>query len=568
MAHRREMFLGALAMVITDICVLAAPKLQAYAIRSIESGASLGTIFIYSFSVFGVIAFAGIFRYLWRMYYLAASMKIAYELRNTLFRKLLSLTPRFYSKYTTGDLMARATNDLEAVRMATGPAVIFGIDILILGLSAAVLVLVMDWKLALMTLVPAPFIALVVGYFDGLIHKVFQKVQEQFSLMSEKVRENVAGIRVIKTYTQEEAEIENFSSISNEYVKQNMKLWNIEGIFRPIVILFSSFSVIIIMVFGLDRVIHGRMDLGDFWAFNEYLWLIVWPMSGIGWIVGMLQRGTASMERISEIFDQVPEIQSPPHPVRLNQVRGQIEFNHVTFGFSGEAGPVLNDISFTVTKGEKCALIGRIGAGKSALIGLLLRFYDPDQGTIRLDGHDVKTLDLENLRQAFGFVPQETFLFSDSIRDNIGFGLDDGDLERVKAAASLSHMDREISRFPMQYDTVVGEKGVTLSGGQKQRVSIARALMVEPAIIVFDDSFSNLDSETEELVLKSLAGVWSGKTCLVVSHRISTIQGFDHIIVLDQGRIIEEGKHSELLSNKGFYWSLYQRQKLEEALSQ
>ncbi|MFC1852430.1 ABC transporter ATP-binding protein [candidate division CSSED10-310 bacterium] len=560
------MFLGIVAVLLTDVCVLTAPKLQAYAIRSIEHRAPLKIVFLYSFGVFFIIALAGVFRYIWRILFINAAMKIAYELRKDLFRKLMSFSPKFYGEFTTGDLMARATNDLKAVRMAIVPGLIIGLDIIIIGSASAVIIFLMDWQLALLALIPTPFIALAVGYFDTLISTVFERVQKQFSLLSEKVRENVSGIRVVKSYAQEKAEIENFSALSQEYVTHNMKLWNIEGIFRPIIIFFSTISIILIMIFGLERVIQGTMDLGDFWAFIEYTWLIVWPMIGIGWLIGLILRGAASMKRLNEIFERVPIIKSPSAPIRLNQVRGDIFFSDVSFRFEEDGEWVLNDIDLSINAGEKLAIVGKIGSGKSALINLLLRFHDPQRGRIMLDGVDISQIDVRDLRQAFGIVPQETFLFSDTIKENIVFGVQEYDDQKVYDVANIAQLYQNIQEFPLKFETLVGEKGVTLSGGQKQRMAISRALITDPQIIVFDDAFSSLDTDTEDRILSNLQRNWQDKTIIVISHRISTIRNFNHIIVLDQGRIVEEGKHDTLLTRKGIYWRIYERQKLSEAL--
>ncbi len=565
--HIRAMLVGMLAMVITDFCVLLTPKLQAHAIRAIENRDDMKIVFLYSFAVFGVIALAGVFRYMWRVFYINASMKIAYEIRNDIMRKLMSFSPRFYSQYTTGDLMARATNDLEAVRMATGPGILFGLDIIVLGIPSICILFIMNWKLALMALAPAPFIAVLVFYFEKKIHIVFEKVQAQFSLLSEKVRENVAGIRVIKTYTQEEAEVRNFEELSRNYVKHNMKMANIDGMFRPIITFFATLSIIIILLSGLKSVVNGTMDLGDFWAFNEYMWFIVWPMIGIGWIVSMVQRGTASMKRLNEILERAPDIVDPENPLTIGKVKGDIEFRNVSFKYEDDAEWALRNISFKLKAGEKLGIAGKVGSGKTALINLLLRFYDPQEGEILLDGVNIKNIAVKELRNSFGFIPQETFLFSDTIKNNIAFGIKDYTEEMIKDVASVAQLYENIQEFPKKFDTLVGEKGVTLSGGQKQRTAISRALIVDPAIIVFDDAFSSLDTETEEKILNNLEGKWKGRTTVVISHRVSTIRNFDCIIVLEGGHISEKGKHEELIDKKGIYFQIYEHQKLEEALA-
>ncbi len=554
-------------MIFTDVCVLTAPMLQAEAIRAIEGHKALKTVFIYSFGVFFVIVLAGFGRYFWRMLYASTSMKVAYDLRNDLYGKLTSFSPKFFAEHPTGDLMARATNDLEAVRRMMGPGTLVSIDALVLGIPSLVMMFLISWKLALLALIPLPIIAIIVAYFQSIIHKLFEKVQEQFSDLSEKVREHISGIRVIKTYVQEEEEIENFREMSTDYVDKNIKYYNIDSMFRPIIRFFAVISQIIILSVGGMMIIDGVLDLGIFWAFYEYLMLMIWPMIAIGWTVELIQRGTASMKRLNKIFKREPEITAPEDPEPLENVEGKIEYRNVSFKFEDQEEWALKDINISLDSGEKLGIVGTVGAGKSALFGLLLRFYDPQEGNIFIDGINVKDLSLYDLRKSFGFVPQETFLFSDSIKENIVFGIAEYSEEEVREAADIAMLEKSIEEFPNEYDTLIGEKGVTLSGGQKQRTAISRALITDPDIIIMDDAFSNLDTETEERIQKNLNSTWKDKTTIVVSHRVSTVKNFDHIIVMDEGKIVEEGTHEELIDKEGIYSRIYERQKLKEALA-
>lgn len=553
-------------MVVTDSILLIAPRCQALAMTAIQQRASLTTIFLWSFSVFGLIAFAGIFRYAWRVFYIYASLEIAYELRNDYFRKLMSLSPRFFTRTTTGDLMARATNDIDAIRMATGPGVIFTLDLVILSFTSIVIMVVMNPRLALVSLLPVPLIAIAVSYYERLVFIVFDRVQAQFSLMSEKVRENFSGIRVIKAYCREPQEIANFERLSRDYVDHNMKLFRIEGIFRPVISLLSNLAVILIILFGLRKVMTGELTLGNFWAFNEYLWLIVWPLAGVGWLVGLIQRGAASLERVVAILKEEPEIAEAVEPEFLATIRGEIEFRNVSFRFSNEQDWVLRNVSFRVEAGEKLGILGQVGAGKSALINLLLRFYDPQEGQVLLDGIDIRRLRLSELRRAFGPVPQESFLFSESLRANIGFSLDEPAEEKIRFAADVARLTETIDGFPRGFDTVIGEKGVTLSGGQKQRTAIARALIAEPRVIVLDDSLSHLDTQTEESLLVNLRQTWQGRTAIIISHRISAIRHCDRTIVLEAGRITGCGRHDDLVNSNQTYRLIHARQHLSEIL--
>lgn len=560
------MLLGAIAMLLTDLLLVVSPKLQAMAMTAIEHGDGLTQAIWYSAGIVGVIAFAGIFRYLWRIFFIFSSLEIAYELRNDFFGHLLGSTPGFFQRHTTGDIMARATNDIDAVRMATGPGIVFSIDIIVLGLASAIIMLVMNWQLALIALVPLPFIAVFVHIFEHRIHVIFDRVQAIFSLMSEKARENISGIRIVKNYGIEDIQIDQFGLLSRDYVRENKQLYKVEGLFRPTVGLFATSSIILILVFGLNRVIDKTMTLGDYWAFYEYIWLVVGPMTGIGWIVSLFQRGTASLTRLATIMDEQPDIIGPSTPVTLPAVKGRLEFQGVSVRYPETTEDVLSGIDLTIEAGEKIGITGRVASGKSTFISLLFRFLDPTAGTIRLDGIDIRDISLQTLRAAFGYVAQEPYLFSDSIRGNIGFGLDMPHEADVRQSAAQADCLDTIEGFPDTFSTVVGERGIMLSGGQRQRIALARAILVAPPVLVLDDAFSHLDIETEQRILDAMEEVWRARTVLLVSHRIETLRRCDRIIIFEAGRVTGQGTHDELLTSNAFYRWLDARQKLLESL--
>ncbi|HWR60256.1 MAG TPA: ABC transporter ATP-binding protein, partial [Clostridia bacterium] len=508
-------------------------------------------------------------RYIWRMLVLGSSRSLEYWLRNRLFSHLELMAPNFFNKHKTGDLMAHATNDINAVRMAFGLGIVMITDAIFLT-SATVIIMVVtiDIRLTAAALLPLPVIAAVMIFFGKMVQNRFTNVQEAFSSLTDMVQESISGIRVIKSFVQEKREIEKFSTFNDGYVKRNMELIKVWGLMFPMVAFIGSLSFLLALYFGGMLVIDEQLSLGQFVSFVAYLGLLTWPMMAVGWVINILQRGIASMKRINEILDTAPEILDGKAVLDLNDYKPNLEFRNLSFTYPGAASPALTGINLTIKEGTTLAIVGKTGSGKTTLVSLLLRLYNTNPGELLVDGVDINAMPMKVLRRNIGYVPQDNFLFSVSIRDNIAFSDPSMDMDRVIAASKIAQVYDNVMDFPDKFDTILGERGVTLSGGQKQRVSIARAVAKDPKIIILDDSLSAVDTKTEEQVLAGLKGVMSSKTAIIIAHRISTIKDADEIIVLDEGRIVERGTHEKLVKIDGLYNSIYQKQLLEEKIEQ
>ncbi len=560
--HKKAIGLGLCTLVIVDAMQLVVPKVFERVIDSLASGMATNSLLLkLGLVILGLYLIMGIFRFFWRYLVIGSSHRIDRNIRQELYDHLQTLSPQYYDQTKVGDIMAHATNDISAIRMATGIATIASFDAIFLSLSSITIMLIMNWKLTLITMIPLPFIALMMLKFGALIHKRFESVQKAFSTLTEKAQESLSGVRVIKAYGDEKSEDRYFSEKAEECVLQNVKLARIWGMFQPMIGALAMASMAILLGAGGSMVVKGIISLGEFVAFSSYLMMLIWPMIAIGWVVNLLQRGAASMDRLQKIFTTLPDIVDGANDIDPDPA---ILVKNLSFTYSGTEIEVLKDVSFGLPAGGTLGIVGRTGSGKTTLVELLMRLYDPPEGTVYLGGVDVHEMKLANIRGMFGYVPQETFLFAMSIADNISFGNSGMSREMIEELSSVVDIDKEIQGFTDGYDTTVGERGVTLSGGQKQRVAIARALAVKPRILVLDDSLSSVDTETEAAILKRLKKDISDLTSILIAHRISTIQNADNIIVMDDGRVVEHGTHDELLEHDGFYAELFRMQQLEE----
>ena len=566
--YRRAFSLGLLCVFATTAIQLLPPWVLKFAVDDLTAGVTRQKLAWYAALIMAIALAGAVFRFLMRRILIGASRDIEYDIRNDFFARLQLLPLGYYQARRTGDLMSRATNDLNAVRMMIGPAVMYSANTLLVFVVAIAVMLSIDVKLTLIALVPLPFVSIAVRYFGAAIHRRFEAIQAQLSELSAVVQENLAGVRVVRAYSQEAHEIDRFRQANEEYVARNRVLIRLQGLFYPSMTFFLGLGALLVLWMGGQEVIRGRISLGEFFAFNSYLAMLSWPMIAFGWVTNILQRGMASWGRMLEIMDAVPAI-GDDHVTdagRRVEIRGAVEVRDLTFTYPGSAGPVLRDVSLRIPAGTTAAFVGGTGSGKSTLISLLPRLHEPPPGTVFLDGVDVRQIPLATLRGAIGFVPQEPFLFSDTIRGNIRFGPGPESEAATVAAAAVARLDKDVEAFPKGYDTVVGERGITLSGGQKQRTAIARAVYVDPPLLILDDALSAVDTYTEDEILSRLRGVMRQRTSIIVAHRVSTVRHADQIFVLDAGRIVERGTHDALVARGGLYASLYRKQLLEEEL--
>jgi len=560
--HKKAIGLGLITLIIVDAMQLIVPQVFQKVIDSLVSGMATRSLLLeLGLIILGLYLIMGIFRFFWRYLVIGSSHRIDRNIRQELYDHLQTLSPQYYDQTKVGDIMAHATNDISAVRMATGIATIASFDAVFLSLSSVIIMVIMNWKLTLLTMIPLPLIALMMLKFGALIHKRFEAVQKAFSTLTEKAQESLSGVRVIKAYGDEESEDRYFSEKAEDCVQQNVRLARIWGMFQPMIGALAMASMAILLGAGGTMVVKGLISLGEFVAFSSYLMMLIWPMIAIGWVVNLLQRGAASMDRLQRIFTTLPDITDGEEDI---EPESAISVKNLSFTYPGTETEVLKNISFHLSQGGTLGIVGRTGSGKTTLVELLMRLYDPPEDSVFLGGTDVHEMKLSDIRGLFGYVPQETFLFAMSIADNISFGNSGISRELIKELASVVDMDSEIQDFTEGFDTMVGERGVTLSGGQKQRVAIARALAIKPRILVLDDALASVDTETEAAILSRLKKDISDLTSILIAHRISTIQNADNIIVMDDGRIIEQGTHAELLEHDGFYAELYRMQQLEE----
>ena len=561
--YKKHWIGGIIAVTMTSAFALVGPWILRGAINALEQGAAMADLVYYALGIVGAALGSAVFRLIMRQTMIVASRRVEYDFRNRFFEHLLTLDRKYYDKTPTGDIMARATNDMDSVRSMIGPGIMYACTTAITLPLAISLMVVIDLKLTLYSLIPLPVITAIVFFLGREVNKRYTKIQEQYSAITMRVQENFSGIRVVKAYVQEKAEIEDFSLLNIDYIKKNMSMVKVWGLFFPAIVLFAGTAAILALWFGGQYVIDGSITLGDFVAFTAYLLLLIWPMAALGWVVGLYQRGKASLTRIEQILVAKPSVVNISNPVS-REIKGRIELRNLRFAY--DSVEVLRGVSAVFEPGTNIALIGATGSGKTTLVSLLLRAYPVNRGMIFIDDIDINDWDQHSLRTQIVPVMQETFLFSESIRSNIAYGNYDQSQETVAAFAAAAGMAGEIDDFPKKFDTLLGERGITLSGGQKQRTALARALSADPRVLLLDDAFSSVDTHTEEEILTNLRQILKGKTSIMISHRISTVKEADKILVISDGRIVEQGDHQQLISLDGRYAELYRKQLLESEL--
>ncbi len=563
--YKKRYVLGFLALALSQASRINLPLIIKAAIDSLSRDTTSSRLLFYAGLLLAVALAQAVFQFWMRWILIGISRDVEYDLRNDLFRHLCRLSPRYYTETPTGDLMSKLTNDLNAVRNLVGPGIMYSASTLVVGITTVGVMLHLDWRLTLLVLLPMPLVSIMVKVFGQKIHERFEKIQEMYSQITEKVRENLSGVRVIRAFCQEEPEMAQFDRMNLEFVEKNRRLIWISSLMWPGMALLFAVAFMLIMVVGGRHVLTGVITVGTFAAFNVYLLYLIWPIIALGWVTNVLQRGLASLGRLNTIFLAQPEITDREVPAQpLTALRGEIEFRDLTFSYNGR--PILKNLNLRIPAGRTVAIVGATGSGKSTLVSLIPRLYDAPAGSLLVDGVPIRQIPLQTLREKIGFVPQETFLFSDTVRENMRFGTHHATDEGVERAAEISNILPDIRGFPKGFDTMVGERGLTLSGGQKQRTAISRAVIRDPRILILDDALSSVDTYTEEKILRHLTEVMAGRTTLLISHRVSTIRNADEIVVLHDGTIVERGTHEELLAMNGHYTELYNKQLIEEEL--
>ena len=567
--YKKQLILGFIFIILSDVTAVYVPLIMKDSIDALQNNANADLLLKYGLMIIGISVISGIFRFMIRQTIIVVSREIEYDLRGDFWAHIQRLPVRYFQNNSTGNIMAHATNDINAVRTFVGPAVMYTTDTVVILILVLSLMISLNLSLTIYSLLPLPFLSYAVYKVGKKIHQKFTIIQEKFAQLTTMAQENFSGIRIVKSYAREESQINSYAAESKDYVKKNLNLVRTQALIMPILFLITGMSIIIVIWAGGTKVIDNEITLGELTAFVVFLGFLIWPMIAFGWVTNIVQQGEASMKRLNKIFAEPYEIEDSAHTNHsIKELKGDIEFKNVSFRYSENLPYILKDINLKIPKNSTLAIMGYTGSGKTTFVNLIPRLYDCTSGEILIDGIDSKNVPLNILRTNVGLVQQESFLFSDTVMNNLNYGLREIDEKKALAAASIAQFDSDVQTFPQKYDTIVGERGITFSGGQKQRASLARALAIDPKILILDDSFSAVDTHTEEEILKRIKEFMKSRTTIIISHRISTVKDADQIIVLSDGKIAEQGTHNQLVELGGIYADLHQKQLLEKELEE